>query len=60
MSEKLKSVGIRILEAKKSEPWKSKSSLFKLVEMAGVEPASPGLSAETSTRLASRLNFGGT
>ena len=30
----------------------------KLVEMAGVEPASPGLSAETSTRLAARLNFG--
>ena len=30
----------------------------KMVEMAGVEPASPGLSAETSTRLASRLDFG--
>ena len=30
----------------------------KLVEMAGVEPASPGLSAETSTRLAARLDFG--
>ena len=32
--------------------------LEKLVEMAGVEPASPGLSAETSTRLAARLDFG--
>jgi len=29
-----------------------------MVEMAGVEPASPGLSAETSTRLAARLDFG--
>ena len=31
---------------------------FRVVEMAGVEPASPGLSAETSTRLAARLDFG--
>ena len=32
--------------------------VFQMVEMAGVEPASPGLSAETSTRLAARLDFG--